>query len=127
MEEVGVIGLDIFEDVLKNLNTWLVVLATGVVVWVIRQVIPDKIEKAKIWKILLRIIPIGIGVGIALIPGLRPIPENLAQSGAIGFIGGSMSQSVYDLFKTLLTSRARAVFASKAGRNEARNERRWTE
>lgn len=110
------VEIDVLEDVLKNLNTWLVVLIVGVVMWITRQIMPDKIEATKLWSILLRIIPLVLGIAIALIPGLRPVEGNLAQSGAIGFIGGSFAQSVYGLIRSVVNARMKAMIGSRQER-----------
>ena len=108
--------INVIEDVLQNLNTWIVVFSTGLFVWMLRQAIPDAIEQSKVWKILLRLIPMFVGIGIAIIPGLRPVPDNIMQSGAIGFIGGSFSQSAYDLLKSTLSDKMKIALKNKNGR-----------
>lgn len=108
--------MDVFEAVVSNLNTWLVVLVVGVVVWAVRQILPAAIEESRLWKVLLRVIPILLGAGVAAIPGLRPVEANIAQSMVIGMIGGSFSQSVYDLLKTLVSERMRKLMGSRAKR-----------
>jgi len=105
--------INVIEDVLQNLNTWIVVFSTGLFVWMLRQAIPDAIEQSKTWKILLRLIPMFVGISIAVIPGLRPVPDNVMQSGAIGFIGGSFSQSAYDLLKSTLSNKMKIIIGSK--------------
>jgi hypothetical protein len=108
--------MDVFEIVISNLNTWLVVLGVGVIVWAIRQVLPAKVESGYIWKTLLRIIPMVLGAGLALIPGLRPMEDNMMQSAVIGLIGGSFSQSLYDLLRQLVGTRLKAMMGSRAER-----------
>jgi hypothetical protein len=115
-------GFNVLENILGNLNTWLIVLETGLIMWMIRQVMPDSIENSKIWKIFLRLIPMAIGIILSIIPGLRPFPDNVAQSCGIGFIGGSLSQSVYDFFKSLLSDRMRKIISSKGNRNIVKND-----
>lgn len=111
--------MDIINEVFLNLNTWLVMLVTGVVVWAVRQVVSQKIEEHRIWKVLLRIVPVGLGAGIALIPGLRPIADNIAQSAAVGLIGGSFSTTAYDVIRESISSRMRLAIGSKAARVKA--------
>jgi len=108
--------MDVFEIVISNLNTWLVVLGVGVIVWAIRQVLPAKVEDGHVWKTLLRIIPMALGAGLALIPGLRPMEGNMMQSAVIGLIGGSFSQSLYDLLRQLVGTRLKAMMGSRAER-----------
>ena len=108
--------MDVFESVISNLNTWLVMLGVGVIVWGVRQVLPASIEETRIWKVLLRVVPLGLGAALALIPGLRPIPENLTQSAAIGLIGGSFSQSAYDFLRELMGSKMKSMMGSRAKR-----------
>lgn len=108
--------MDVFEIVISNLNTWLVVLGVGVIVWAIRQVLPARVEDGHVWKTLLRIIPMALGAGLALIPGLRPMENNMMQSAVIGLIGGSFSQSLYDLLRQLVGTRLKALMGSRAER-----------
>lgn len=108
--------MDVFESVISNLNTWLVVLGVGVIVWGVRQVLPAAVEETRLWKVLLRVVPMGLGAALALIPGLRPIPENMTQSAVIGLIGGSFSQSAYDLLRELVGDKLKAMMGSRAKR-----------
>ena len=107
--------MNVIEAVVYNLNTWLVMLGAGVVVWAIRQVF-TKFEGTKVWRLVLRVLPIGLGALIALIPGLRPMPENLAQSSMIGIIGGSFGTTAYELLRELAPEKIRLALGSKARR-----------
>lgn len=97
--------MDLFEKLFQNMNLWIVMLVTGVVVYVIRLVTPDKIEGSKWFRTVLTLLPLVMGTAIALIPGLRPIPESAMQSGAVGFIGGAFSSKVYDFVSSLVTDK----------------------
>lgn len=108
--------MDVIEGILSNLNTWLVMFIVGIVVWVVRQVLPEEMENARLWKVLLRVVPVLLGAGVALIPGLQPMPENLAQSAAIGMIGGSFAQTAYGLLREIVGERMRAKLGSRSKR-----------
>jgi hypothetical protein len=108
--------MNIYDTVICNLNTWLVMLGAGVVVWAIRQVF-TRFEGTKVWRVALRVLPIGLGALIALIPGLRPMPENLAQSSMIGIIGGSFGTTAYELLRELAPENIRLALGSKYRRD----------
>ena len=110
--------MDVINEVLANLNTWLVMFLTGLVIWIIRQVTPDVIEEAKWFKLLLKLSPLVIGTGIALIPGLQPMPDNLAQSGAIGLIGGSFASNLYKILRDHVNAKIAAAIGSKSDRKK---------
>ncbi len=93
----------------------LIVLVIGTVVWVVRQVLPKKIEDSKLWKILLKVVPPLLGIAIALIPGLRPV-DDPAQCGALGFVSGSFAQLVYGLVREAMPDNIRAWLGSRAKR-----------
>jgi len=97
--------MDLFEKLFGNLNLWIIMVATGVVVYMIRSFTPDKIEGGKVFRIILTVLPLILGTLIAFIPGLRPFPESFAQSGAVGFIGGAFSSKVYDFVSSLVTDK----------------------
>lgn len=98
-------NMDLFEQVFENLNLWIVMLVTGVITYIVRFLIPDKIEGSKWFRVVLTILPLILGTAIAFIPGLRPFPESLVQSGAIGFIGGAFSSKVYDFISSLVNDK----------------------
>ena len=97
--------MGVLSEVLENLNTWIVVLATGVIVYTIRTILPKKITSRHSFGVAIRIIPLFIGAGLALIPGLRPFPQDLVESGAIGFISGSMASQVYSIIRRIMVAR----------------------
>ncbi len=105
--------MNVFETVINNLNTWLVMLAAGVIVWLLRQVVPKAIEGTKLWRTVLRILPVVFGAVLALIPGLRPIPENLAQSAVIGIIGGSFATTTYEILREIVPAKMKAMMGGK--------------
>jgi len=108
-------------DTIFNTNTLLMMLVTGVIVWVVRQVLPDTVEGTKVWRTVLRVAPVGIGAAVALIPGLRPIQDSLVQSAAIGLIGGSFAQTVYDVVREGAGSKIKAMMGSRVRRQKIAN------
>jgi drug/metabolite transporter (DMT)-like permease len=109
-------GMDIF-NALFNTNTAIILVLTGTLVWVIRQIIPKKVEEHKVWKVSLRVLPVLIGGGLALIPGIVPVEGNMAQSVSVGLIAGSFSQSSYDLIRELVSGKIKALMGGKDARN----------
>lgn len=99
-------------ETLLSINFWLIVLFTGAFVWVIRQVIPAKLEKTKWFRLLLKISPVFIGAGISLIPGLRPA-EAIAQCLLLGFIGGTFSQTAYGILRSIAPDKIKSVIGGK--------------
>lgn len=102
-------------DAIINLNTVLVLLAAGVAVWIVRQIMPDRIEKTKVWRVVLRILPVGVGAALALIPGLRPM-DTLMQSAVVGGVAGSLSSSTYELARELLGKKVKSMLGSPQAR-----------
>jgi hypothetical protein len=97
--------MDLFEKIFENMNLWIIMLATGVVTYVIRLLTPDKIEGSKWFRVVLTLLPLVLGTAIAFIPGLRPFPESAVQSGAVGFIGGAFSSKIYDFVSSLVNDK----------------------
>jgi apolipoprotein N-acyltransferase len=108
--------MDVIDGVLSNLNTWLVMFVVGVVIWALRQILPDAIEGTRVWRTILRVLPIVLGAAIALIPGLRPVPENLTQSAAVGLIGGSFATTAYELLREIVGKELKKKLGSRVGR-----------
>ena len=106
--------MDVYEAIV-NVNTVLILLAAGAFVWVVRQIVPDNVEKTKVWRTVLRVLPVVAGGGIALIPGLRPM-ENVAQSIVVGGIAGSFSSTIYELAREVLGQKIKAVLGSPQAR-----------
>jgi len=98
-------------DAVVNLNTLLILLGTGVAIWIIRLFIPDAVEETKVWKVVLKILPIIIGALIALIPGLKPT-EVIAQCAIIGAISGSLSANVYGVLREAMGEKIKALIGS---------------
>ena len=105
-------------DALINTNTILVLLAVGTIIWMLRQVLPDKVENHKAWKIVLRLLPVGLGMGLAMIPQLRPM-DDMVQSAVLGAVAGSLSSTLYGVLRESLGERIKALLGSKASRKEA--------
>jgi hypothetical protein len=105
-------------DAVVNLNTLLILLGTGVVIWIVRLFIPDAIENTKMWKVVLKILPIIIGALIAFIPGLRPT-EVPAQCAVIGAISGSLSANVYGVIREAMGEKIKALVGSPQDRKRA--------
>jgi hypothetical protein len=104
-------------EVLSTPNIWLISLAVGVIVWVLRQVLPEEIEDNKVWKILLRVGPLVLGALLAVIPDIRPVPESWVASCLWGLLAGSVSQSAYSTLRSVAPEKIRALLGSKQERN----------
>lgn len=102
-------------DVLININTVLVLFSVGTLIWILRQILPDHIENHKVWKVVLRLLPVSLGVGIAMIPQLRPMAD-MVQSAVIGGIAGSLSSSLYGVLREALGDKIKLLLGSKASR-----------
>lgn len=109
-------------DAILSINTLLIMLGTGVIVWVLRQVLPDRIQKSKVWKTALAILPVGIGAGLAVAPGIGPFSSNVHNL-IIGAVAGSLSSNTYDLVRGMLGDRMRLLLGSKAARNDDQAEK----
>jgi hypothetical protein len=107
--------MDIFEQIFLNVNTWLVVLATGAVVWAIRQVIPEKVNTSKVWRLVIRLAPVLLGGVLAAIPGIRPLPI-VSQSIMVGVIGGSFSSTIYEIAREAVPRRFKNMMGARATR-----------
>lgn len=106
---------NIMDDVVKNICVYLILFGAGAITWFARQLIPDKIEEAKIWKLLLRALPVCIAVGLSIIPGLRPLPV-LSQSIVFGVILGTFSTLAYGLLRAAAPGKLKAFIGSKSER-----------
>jgi hypothetical protein len=102
-------------DAIVNLNTVLVLFGTGLVIWVIRQIMPDHIEQTKVWRVVLRVLPVLIGAGIALIPGIRPL-DGMVQAAIVGGVAGSLSSTTYELAREAFGNRVKAMLGSPQNR-----------
>jgi len=100
-------------EILTGLNFWLVVLATGAFVWFVRQILPSGFESKRIIKVALRAGPAIVGGGLACIPQLRPVAENIVQSAVIGFIGGTVSQTAYGILRSVAPEKIREFMGGK--------------
>jgi hypothetical protein len=105
-------------DAIVNINTVLILLAVGTIVWVVRQIMPDHVESTKLWRVVLRILPVGVGMGIAMIPQLRPMADNLAQSAIVGGVAGSFSSTLYEVIREALGTRIKAILGSPQNRKK---------
>jgi len=103
-------------DILMSLNFWLVVLFTGALIWIVRQVTPDNVENSKAWQVILKAVPALIGAGLACLPQLQPVADNVVQSMLVGFIGGTFSQTAYGLLRELAPEKIRGFMGSKSER-----------
>lgn len=103
-------------DVLTGQNFWLLALAVGVTVWVVRQVLPVGLEAVRVGRAALRIGPTLLGGALAVIPELRPVADNLAASVLWGVIAGSISQTAYGTLRQLLPEKIRLLIGSRAER-----------
>lgn len=105
--------MDLIESIFMNLNLWLVVLAAGVLVFIVRKVTPDDIEEMSWFRLMVTILPLVLGACLAMIPGLRPFDE-LAQCAAAGVIGGSFASKAYDAFAKVVGKRFRHKFQGRS-------------
>jgi hypothetical protein len=103
-------------DVIVNTNTVLILLAVGTIIWAIRQALPEKAEKSRIWKVILRLLPICLGVGMSMVPQLRPM-DGLAQCAVVGGVAGSLSASTYGIIRELFGEKIKLLMGSRAARN----------
>jgi hypothetical protein len=108
-------------DVIINTNTVLILLGVGTAIWAIRQALPDRVENTKLWKVILRILPVAFGMGLAMVPQLRPM-ENLAQSAIVGGVAGSLSATTYGLLRELVGDRIKLLMGSRATRKSQSKE-----
>jgi hypothetical protein len=108
-------------DAIINTNTILVLLAVGTIIWMIRQILPNHIENHKVWKVVLRLLPVSLGAGIAMIPQLRPMTD-MVQSCVIGGIAGSLSSSLYGVLREALGDKIKMFLGSKASRKAKSEE-----
>lgn len=102
-------------DSILTLNAILVLLAAGALTWVVRQIIPDGIEKTKVWRVVLRILPVALGCGLACIPHLWPM-GTLSQSIVVGGIAGSFSSTLYEVIRESLGVKIKAAMGSPQAR-----------
>ena len=99
------------ESKFLSTNSILILFATGLIVWMIRQVIPDHVEQSKIWRLLVRVMPPLIGAGLSFIPGLVPM-DKVSQSLIVGAICGALSSNVYEVSKEALGQRIKSMLSS---------------
>ncbi len=113
--------MDIFEMV-DVFSAMLIMALAGLVVWLIRQFTPDKLEGTKIWRVMIRLLPIVIGGGLAAIPDLYPVEDSMAKSILVGIIAGSFSTSAYELLREVMGEKIKALMGSKARRKQEIDE-----
>lgn len=94
------------------LNFWLVVVFTGALVWLVRKIIPAKLEKVKWFQIILRVGPVLLGAAISCIPSLRPI-DDVSKSILLGFVGGTFSQTSYSIIRSIAPDKIKAFMGGK--------------
>ena len=111
--------MDVYEAIV-NLNTILILLGTGVLTWMIRQVVPDHIEGTRFWKVGLRILPVSLGMILSIIPGISPM-ELLPQSLIVGAVAGSLSSSTYGILRSVLSERMKEKLGSPQERERSRS------
>lgn len=104
--------IDIMDDVVKNFRAYLILFGTGAIIWFIGRVIPPKIEKTKVWKLVIRGLPACFAAGLSAIPGLQPLPV-LSQSILFGIILGSFSQMTYGLLRKAIPEKIQSLLGSK--------------
>ena len=94
----------------------IIMLGTGTLIWLVRQVLPVHLEKKKYWKKILKVAPVPLGALVAIIPGVQLFPENLAVCAIIGFIAGSFSQTAYDSVRDFVPEKIKSLLGSRAKR-----------
>lgn len=108
--------METVEQIFTSLNTWLLCLLTGALLWVVQQVIPATLSEKAWWKNLMKVAPLLVGAMLALIPDLRPVPGSLVQSATVGFLMGSIAQSTYDVIRGYGPDRLRAILGARSKR-----------
>ncbi|MCP4569030.1 MAG: hypothetical protein GY841_15760 [FCB group bacterium] len=104
-------------QIFTSLNTWLVCLATGTLLWAVQQIVSESFVNKAWWKKIMKISPLVVGALLALIPDLNPVSGNLTHSAIVGFIVGSLAQSAYDLLREYGPDRMRQLLGARAKRN----------
>lgn len=99
-------------DEIVSVKMILILLAVGTIIWATRKILPVSVEKNKVWKAMLYLIPIAIGIGLSFVPGLRPM-EEISQSVVIGGVAGSLSSTVYDFAREALGERVKSFLGGK--------------
>ena len=95
----------------------LITLFTGGAIWALRRILPAKVEKARAWKVALILLPLAIGTGLSVIPGLRPFGE-VAMSAVSGFICGTISSQTYRVVRKLVPDKVKALMGAVTIRSE---------
>jgi hypothetical protein len=94
--------LEIF-TMLTSLNFWLVSLGSALLTFATRQVVtklfPASVE-SRVYNAFFPLVPLVVGVGLALIPGLRPSAVT-SQSVVLGLVAGSFSGATYPFVKRM--------------------------
>ena len=106
---------NLMDDVLKNVAVYLILFGAGALTWFIRGLIPDEIEEKRIWKLMLRALPVCIAAGLSVIPGLQPLPV-LSQSIVLGVILGTFSTLAYGMLRAVAPDKFKALLGSKSER-----------
>jgi len=102
-------------EAIVNVNTVLIILAVGTIIWVLRQILPDYIENHKVWKVVLRVLPVALGAAVAMIPQLRPMGD-IVQSAVLGAVAGSFSSTLYGFIRAAMGEKIKLLLGSKATR-----------
>jgi len=108
-------------DQLVTLNAILVLLGAGLGVWLVRQIVPDKIEETKVWRVILRVLPVILGGLLALIPGLHPMGDT-AQSVVVGAVVGGLSSNLYEVIREMFGERIKGWLGSPQARKRMNEE-----
>ena len=111
--------MDVYEAIV-NINTVLILLGSGLITWMIRQIVPDNVEETRYWSIGLRLLPVLLGMFLSVIPGMSPM-DLLPQSLIVGAVAGSLSSSTYGVLRSALSARLREKLGSPQERKKNRS------
>ena len=103
-------------EIFQSPQIYLVMFFVGALVTAARQVTPDKLEKTRLWKASLVVLPMLFGGALCLIPDLRPAPESWVASFMWGVIAGTFSQAAYKFLRKVLPDRWKSFLGSRVER-----------
>ena len=108
--------MDIQLEGLDVKNAIYIILGTGMLIWLLRRVLPQRIEEMRIWEIILEILPVVIAACLALIPALAP-ESSWEASVVIGGVGGSVSGISYRVVRKIVPDNISKFLGSRKSRD----------